>query len=97
MEAYLMTRNWRIFGLYRLMSNICMPRKGKQTEFCFAMIEALSAGLNNNEEQSRQKLLFAESHLKNLRQLKSDSSGRPFNQWWFEIRSEYTEINKVVI
>jgi len=95
MEAYLMIRNYQLFGVVCLIRNIVMPRKGRQVQFCFSMIEAFSLYLGD-EERLGSRLSSSEEKLAKLRLVKLSQESNWIAQWEM-LREQYMQLSKIFI
>lgn len=95
-EAYLLSRNYRVFGARNFFRNILMPRKGRQIDFCYSMLKALSFYLSQRPEQFEMQLEKSKASLSMIRSI-TDSPERLPVERWLDLREQYTAINKVLI
>lgn len=95
-EGYLLIKSWRLFTIRNLVTNFFMPRKGRQIEFCYLMMQALSFYLNKQGEDYSDQLNEAKKQLKMIRRIEALELDT-FEKTWLNLRSEYIVLNKVFI
>ena len=95
-EAFLLLINAGIFDCRSLFVNIFTPRKGRQIEFCYSMIEALYLLLMKKNSQYDAMINQSQAKLESLIPLDKtiDLSGA---EQWLSLRERYRLINRIVI
>ena len=95
-EASLLLMNFSAFGPTRLFSNIFKARKGRQIEFCYSMIKALSLLMIDNKKQHDEMIGRSRSTLNTLLpvsvKIKKDRVAQ-----WLGLREQYRQLTKIVI
>ena len=95
-EASLLLVNFKMFGLACLLTNIFTPRKGRQIEFCFLMIEALSLLLTNQKSKHDEMISQSKESLGHLLVLQ-DGMNRSRVDQWLGLRDQYRSLTEIVI
>jgi len=95
-EAYLIALNIRTIGPNNVLKLVFMSRKGRQVEFCFEMIEALTKFMNEIESSNAGDLVKSKYKLSKLMKV-CISNNKSFNDEWLFLRKQYRLLNKVII
>ena len=95
-EALYILRYHKIFNVSNIITNIFMPRKGKQVVFCFEMINALKAHLDGSDDVCRVLMDNSWLMLGELRKTNKREYNSHLDEW-LELRDCYVTLNKIFI
>lgn len=95
-EASLLLMSFSVFGPMRLFANIFKARKGRQVEFCYSMIEALSLLMVGNKKKHDEMIGQSKSVLDSLLPVPVTNKKDRVAQW-LGLRDQYRLLTEIVI
>lgn len=96
-EAQTIMLNFKMFSMKNIFTNIFHPRKGKQVKFCFDMLMSLHLFMTSDNENDIDKNSIKLKN--NLREMMiiGNKPNIEYKLNWLNLKSLYTDLNKVFI